>query len=174
MDIDAHERFTRCWTQAQASIAGYVGAMVGDPHAADDVLQDVAVTLLRKFPEYDPSRPFTAWAMGVAKMQILASRRDRARAGARLCDAMVEDLTADWQELLPETDARSTALADCVERLDHRGRELVVLRYRQALDAQAIAERLHCSPGAVRTALTRLRSALHDCIDRRLALAGER
>lgn len=173
MDIDDHERFTRCWTHAQGAIAGYVSAVIGDPNVADDVLQDVAVALLRKFPEYDQDRPFIAWAMGIAKMQILTSRRDRARASARLCDAAVETLAADWEELLPEADARSRALASCVERLDRRGRELVVLRYREALDPQTIAERLHCSCGAVRTALTRLRSALHDCIDRRLALAGE-
>jgi RNA polymerase sigma-70 factor (ECF subfamily) len=169
MDIDDHERFTRCWTQAQSAIAGYVGAMVSDPHLADDVLQDVAVTLLRKFPDYDPSRPFIAWAMGVAKMQILTNRRDHHRASARLCDAAVDQLTAAWEELLPEADARTRALADCVERLDPRGRELVVLRYRESLDPQAIAERLRCSCGAVRTALSRLRSALHDCVSRRLA-----
>jgi len=173
MDIDDHERFTRCWTHAQGAIAGYVSAVVGDPNVADDVLQDVAVALLRKFPEYDPGRPFIAWAMGIAKMQILASRRDRARASARLCDAVVETLAADWEELLPEADARSRALAACVEGLDRRGRELVVLRYREALEPQAISERLRCSSGAVRTALTRLRNALHDCIDRRLAVAGE-
>lgn len=174
MDLDAHERFTRCWTQAQPAISGYIHAMVGDRHGADDVLQDVAVALLRKFPEYDPARPFIAWAMGIAKMQILASRRDRARAGAHLCEAAVEQLAADWQELLPEADARALALADCVQRLDPRGRELVALRYREELEPQAISERLHCTPGAVRTALSRLRSALHDCVDRRLALAGER
>lgn len=171
MDIDDHERFTRCWTLAQSAIAGYVGAMVGDPHLADDVLQDVAVTLLRKFSDYDPSRPFIAWAMGMAKMQILSNRRDHDRANARLCDAAVDQLTADWVELMPEADNRARALANCVERLDPRGRELVVLRYREALEPQAIAKRLRCSCGAVRTALSRLRNALHDCVGRRLAAA---
>lgn len=168
-----HERFTRCWTQAQPAIAGYITAVVGDPHTADDVLQDVAVALLRTFPEYDPARPFIAWAMGIAKMQILSSRRDRARAAARLGDATATTLASDWEALLPEADARGRALAACVERLDRRGRELVALRYRDALEPQAIAARLGTTSGAVRTALARLRSALHDCIGRRLAANGE-
>ena len=67
MGPDDQDRFTRCWTQAQPAIAGYIAALVPDPHAADDVVQEVAVILLRKFAEYDPARPFIAWAMGVAK-----------------------------------------------------------------------------------------------------------
>jgi RNA polymerase sigma-70 factor (ECF subfamily) len=167
-----HERFTRCWTQAQPAIAGYVVAVIGDRHAADDVLQEVAVALLRKFADYDPQRPFIAWAMGVAKMQILAQRRDRARMTARFDDATVGALATDWLALQPEADARSEALAGCLDRLDRRGRELLRLRYRESLDPPTIAERLGSNPGAVRTALSRLRSALHDCISRRLATAG--
>lgn len=168
-----HERFTRCWTQAQAAIAGYISAVVGDPHQADDVLQDVAVTLLRKFAHYDPARPFIAWAMGVAKMQILSTRRDLGRSARRLSDGMVEQLAAEWLEVLPEADPRSFALAACVERLAPHSRELVLLRYRQALDPAAIAARLGRSVGAVRTALSRLRMSLHECVERRMATGGE-
>lgn len=167
-----HERFTRCWTQAQPAIAGYITAVVGDPHAADDVLQNVAMALLRKFADYDPTRPFIAWAMGVAKMQILSQRRDAARAAERFTDATVEALAVDWEALLPESDARARALAGCLEQVGGRGRELVALRYQQALAPQDIAARLGTSGGAVRTALARLRAILHDCVQRRLAATG--
>lgn len=172
MDDAQHVRFTRCWTQAQASVAGYVVAVIGDPHRADDILQDVAVAAMRKFPSYDPSRPFAAWVMGIAKMQILSLRRDRAREAERFRDAVVEDLAAAWEEAQPEAEARGAALARCLGRLDRRARELLDLRYRSAMDPQAIATRLGATSGAVRTALSRLRAALHDCIERRLAEGG--
>jgi RNA polymerase sigma-70 factor (ECF subfamily) len=166
------ERFTRLWTQAQPAIAGYVGALAPDAHAADDLLQDIAVALLRKFPDYDPQRPFIAWAMGIAKIQLLTLRRDRARAATRFRPETVESLAEVWQELLPEVDERRLALSECLQRVAGRGRELLTLRYEQALEPQEIAARLGLAGGAVRVALARVRATLHECIERRLHGAG--
>ncbi|HEX3135026.1 MAG TPA: sigma-70 family RNA polymerase sigma factor, partial [Planctomycetota bacterium] len=168
MTAPAQEQFTRLWTQAHPAIAGYVTAVVTDPHAADDVLQEVALTLLRKFSDYDPTRPFTAWAMGVAKTAILSERRDRARALSRLRPATVESLEQVWQEILPTADARRGALTDCLRGVSGRSRELVVLRYEEAIEPQDIATRLGMTAVAVRVALTRIRAALQTCIEKRL------
>jgi RNA polymerase sigma-70 factor (ECF subfamily) len=172
MHDDDQERFTRLWTQAQPAIAGYVGALAPDAHAADDLLQDIAVALLRKFPDYDPQRPFIAWAMGIAKVQLLTLRRDRARAALRFRPETIESLAEIWQELMPEVDERRLALGECLKRVTGRGRELLTLRYEQALEPQEIAARLGLAAGAVRVALARVRTALHECIDRRLNEAG--
>ncbi len=164
-----HERFTQCWTQAHSAIAGYVTAVIGDAHAADDVLQDIALVLLRKFPDYDPARPFVAWAMGIAKMQILAQRRDQARSAERFSAQTVDALATTWEELLPQADERSRAMHRCLKQLMGRSRAMMMLRYREALSPAKIAERLGTTSGAVRTALTRLRTSLHECIQRRLS-----
>ena len=52
--MNNHEQFTRRWTEAQPIVAGYINAVVPDFQEAEDLLQDVAVILLRKFTEYDP------------------------------------------------------------------------------------------------------------------------
>jgi RNA polymerase sigma-70 factor (ECF subfamily) len=174
MRDEDHDRFVRCWTQAQASIAGYVNAVVQDDQLAEDVLQDIAVTLLRKFPEYDPARPFIAWAMGIAKIGILTMRRDRARAAARFSRETIESLAEVWEELLPKVDERREALGECLRLVSGRNRELVTLRYEQELEPQQIAGRLNLSPGAVRIALMRVRTALQECIERRLGAEGAR
>lgn len=163
------EQFTRLWTQAHPAIAGYISAVVADPHAADDVLQEVALTLLRKFAEYDPARPFVAYAMGVAKTAILSARRDHARAVSRLRPATIESLEQVWQEVLPTADVRRGALHECLRRVAGRSRELVVLRYEEAIEPQEIAQRLGMSAVAVRVALSRVRAALQTCIEKRLA-----
>ena len=172
MPDHTQEQFTRLWTQAHPAIAGYIAAVVADPHAADDVLQEVALTLLRKFTEYDPARPFTAWAMGVAKTAILSERRDRTRAWSRLRPATVESLEQVWQEVLPTADARRGALSECLGGVTGRSRDLLALRYEEEVEPQDIAERLGMSAGAVRVALTRVRAALHACIEKRLARGG--
>lgn len=165
----SQEQFTRLWTQAHPAIAGYICAVVTDPHAADDVLQEVALILLRKFAEYDAARPFTAWAMGMAKTAILSERRDRTRAISRLRPATVESLEQVWQEVLPTADDRRGALTECLRGVTGRSRELVVLRYEEAIEPQDIAARLGMTAVAVRVALTRVRAALQTCIEKRLA-----
>ncbi len=169
MDAATQERFTRLWTQAQPSIAGYLAALVPDRHQADDLLQEVAVVLLRKFAEYDPARPFPAWAMGVAKTAVLSQRRDKARSACRFAETTIEQLAASWEELLPELDERVRALRDCVGRVSGRARQMLDLRYAEDLSNDAIAERLGLAGGAVRVALHRLRGALQSCIERRLS-----
>ena len=77
--MDAHERFTLLWTAAQPIVGSYIGSLVPDFQEAEDLLQEVALVLLRKFPEYDDRRPFVAWALGVARFEVLHARRSHAR-----------------------------------------------------------------------------------------------
>ncbi len=167
LDAD-QERFTSLWTQAHPSIAGYVAALVPERSAADDVLQETALTLLRTFAEYDPSRPFIAWAMGVARIAVLTRRRDHARARSRFSAPAAVALAEAWQELQPVADDRRHALAECLRGVAGRGRELLALRYEQDLPPQDIAPRLGMTAVAVRVALCRLRAGLHACIEKRL------
>ncbi|MFW5845888.1 MAG: sigma factor [Planctomycetota bacterium] len=72
--------FIALWSRNQASVAAFIGALV--PHAADadDLQQEVAVLCQERFAEYDPSRPFAAWACGMARMRVRGHFRDRGRA----------------------------------------------------------------------------------------------
>jgi DNA-directed RNA polymerase specialized sigma24 family protein len=51
------ESFMRLWTSVQPAVANYVHALVRDHGVAEDVLQETALVLFRKFPEYDGARP---------------------------------------------------------------------------------------------------------------------
>ena len=168
MRDDDQERFTRLWTQAHTAIAGYVSALGPERSAADDVMQEIALALLRKFAEYDDARPFIAWAMGIARIAVLTRRRDHARAVTRFSAATVESLAEVWQELLPAADDRRGALGECLRSVAGRSRELLTLRYEQDVEPQDIAKRLGMTAVAVRVALSRLRATLHGCIEKRL------
>ncbi len=58
---------TRFWTLAQPAVSAFVTSVVRDFRDRDDVLQDIAVAVIESFDSYDSDRPFTAWAMGVAR-----------------------------------------------------------------------------------------------------------
>ena len=71
----------RLWTLAQPAVSAFVGSIVRDFRDRDDVLQEVAVAVIDSFQSYDPSRPFVAWAIGVARNHVRnylrGQKRDR-------------------------------------------------------------------------------------------------
>src|SRR5688572_4735903 len=66
-------------TACQSSLYAYVCSLLGTSAGAADVLQETNVVLWEKLGEYDPARPFIAWAYGVAYFQVLAHRKRLSR-----------------------------------------------------------------------------------------------
>ncbi|MFM9145237.1 MAG: sigma-70 family RNA polymerase sigma factor, partial [Phycisphaerales bacterium] len=82
------------WRRAQPAVSAFVHALVHDRAERDDVLQDVAVAVLESHHRYDPSRPFLAWALTIARNEVVDSLRRRRRRPALLgtdaADALAE------------------------------------------------------------------------------------
>jgi RNA polymerase sigma-70 factor (ECF subfamily) len=166
--MDDNERFTRYWTEAQPIVAAYISTMVPDFAAAEDLLQEVAVVLLRKYSAYDPSRSFVSWALGVAKFEVLSLRRSQARSLLSYQPELVESLTELCEEMAPELEQRSLALRECLKKVQGRARKLIELRYDECLRPGRIAVRLGMGAVAVRVMLSRVRASLRTCVQQRL------
>jgi RNA polymerase sigma-70 factor, ECF subfamily len=165
-------RFTQLWSDAHPIVSQYVASLVRDPWAVRDILQNTSLALLRKFPEYDNSRPFLPWAMGVAKFEILGHQRDTAR-NRMICDSkFLEQYTQAWAEVAPRVTDEAAALRHCIRELDGRPRTIVKLRYAENKTSEVIANELGLSDANVRTILKRTREALRRCIESQLALLG--
>lgn len=166
-----NERFARLWTRAQPLVSGYILGLVGDAHQAEDILQNTAIVCMRKIADYDDARPFAAWAIGIARLEVLSSKRRVARSfisyQADLVDAVGEACVE-----LAEREPDSIALHRCLEQVQGRSWEALRLRYDDDLDHETIGSRLGMASGAVRVLLTRLRVALRTCIERRLRTDG--
>ncbi|MBE7500462.1 MAG: sigma-70 family RNA polymerase sigma factor [Verrucomicrobiales bacterium] len=164
------ERYMRLWTGTQPVVANYIHAVVRDPAAAQDLVQETALVLFRRFGEYDGERPFLNWALGVAKFKVLGFRRDAARSFVTFDTELLDQFTRVWAEAAPAASDQSAALEVCVEKLSARPRQMVRLRYFEALNSEEIARRLGTTGTAVRVALQRIREQLRNCIERQLRL----
>jgi RNA polymerase sigma-70 factor (ECF subfamily) len=169
MQSQQAEQFAALWTAAQSTVASFIRTLVPDLQQADEVLQRVAVTLVRKFDQYDPGRPFPAWAIGVAKYEVLYFRRERATDKHLFGDDIVERIASRYESFAEDADPVREALSQCLEELKGRSREVIDLRYRSGLKSDAIAHQMDLSPGAVRMLLCRVRETLRGCIERRVA-----
>jgi RNA polymerase sigma-70 factor (ECF subfamily) len=166
--MERNEQFTCLWTIAQPKVANLITAAVPDFQQAEDILQNVALTCLRKFDDYDPSRPFVGWAMGIARREILASQRKHARSFLCFRSDLLEQLAEVCEEMVPELDLRTRALRECMETLDGRASKAVQLRYEQALRVQEVASKLEIKPLNARVMLSRIRASLRSCVERKV------
>ena len=151
--------------QLRPRIFRYVLARVLDPHTADDVTQEVAMTVLSALPRYvDQGRPVTAWVFGIAANKV----REQRRSSTRRQETPVDDVTdgVGDESLEPE---RASVRLDTARRmaamlatLPEQQAEILRLRVAAGLSAEETAAALGMSAGAVRVAqhraLARLRS----------------
>ena len=170
--MDPNDTFLRLWTTAQPTLAAYVGSLVRDRHATDDIVQEVAVVAWRKFTEFDATRAFLPWVLGIARCEVLGRRRTFARSFLTYQSDLVETIAEAYESQADELAERTDALRGCLEGLPERTQDYVRLRYQEDLSPGDIAERLGRDVNVVRVALHRLRSSLEECIRRRLTQQG--
>jgi RNA polymerase sigma-70 factor (ECF subfamily) len=139
-------------------VYAYVAYRIGDGAEAEDVTSETFERALRYRASYDPRRGEpAAWLIGIARRCI---------EGARLRPQPLEhpDETPDALDVEAEAVERLT-LAQAVERLDERDRELIALRYGSDLSARQIGELLELRTNAVEVALHRALSRLRKFLE---------
>ena len=166
IDIEA---MTRNWTQAQPVVAAFISSLVPNGSQADDILQEVALVIVRKYHKYDPSRPFQTWAIGVARNEVLMFRRKQSRDRHTFDDSLLDQIAQGYQDKAHELDQMKKALRQCIAQLQPRWGKILELRYSMGLKVKDLAHQMGINLNTALNALHRIRLALRECIQRRLA-----
>lgn len=167
--MDSHERFVSLLIRHQPDLRAFVGSAVWDRHLCEDLAQEVALVLWRKFDTFDESRSFGAWARGVAVNLIRQRLADRSRGGLALTDEALEVLSRVYEETPAFGPEKQDALRACLGQLAPEARRIVSLRYEESLSLEAMAQTLNKSFEAVHMLLSRIRAKLLECMKHRLA-----
>lgn len=168
---DAHLRDVQClFLQQSNRLRGFILGLLPDRVAADDVLQDVFLTVTAKAAEFQSGTNFLAWGRAIARLKVLEYRQRRFPAAGQLTDEAWDLLAQTAHEVDDAWDGRREALQKCLGELAPRAREVVQLRYSvERLDLEEVARRMSWTVGSVKVALSRAKDALWDCVQRRLA-----
>lgn len=169
---DRTRQAARLWTLAQPVVSAFVASIVRDFSARDDVLQETAVAVLESFERYDAARPFTGWALGVARNQIGLYLRRQRRDRLVFDEPALDRLVAAFEETAAADSGELRHLDDCLGKLEGRARRICDLRYRDDRKPAAIAEVLGMNANAVAKALQRIRDQLRECLRRKASLEG--
>ena len=152
----------------QSAVKAFVLSLRPDFAEAEDILQEVFLTVTRKAAEFRAGSSFTAWAFAIARLKILEAHRRRKRHGMdTLSDDVVDALVAS----VPEnsfSESRLESVRQCLEKLAPRAQEIVRLRYHGEHGPEEIARRLAWTTNAVNVSLSKARVALRACVERRL------
>ena len=158
--------FADLMAKHQPRLAGYIRALVGEEHAAKDILQETNVTLLKKSRDFVPGSNFSAWAFRVAYFEVLTWRRSRGRDRLSFQAELVDSLAETVETLSTGYESRLDALKSCLPQLPDRQREIVERRYLRSESVQDIAEDLGFKPNAASQLLFRARTNLLKCIEK--------
>lgn len=136
-------------------LAGFFLTRCGDQATAGDLTQEVFLRLAEKPTLFDPDRRFAPWIFAVALNRL----RNHYRSANRVY-IPVESLSqknSDTHNASPDQQVDNARFASALERalnqLEPYHREVVLLRFREQLSLQEIAEVLGIPEGTVKSRL---------------------
>lgn len=161
------DSFALLYRRHQAALYRFALRMTGNAWAAEEVVQDVFMTLMREPRKYDAERgPVGAYLFGIARNRVMKHLEHLPRElpldepngdGARGKEAAVNGFTPlHWAEQQERTERVRAA----VLQLPAEFREAVVLCELEELSYEQAAERSGCPIGTIRSRLHRGRALL--------------
>ena len=151
----------------------YTSIVIKVPNAvdADDVMQEVMMTMWRKFPEFQPGTNFLAWANRIAHFCILSFRKKQKTDKLQFGDQVLEIIQDKVIPQLDDIDARVQALEDCIGKMSDKDRRLVQMRYVEGLKTKDVAQKLNRPIQGLYKVMARIQNALLDCVSYKLSLS---
>ena len=162
----------RQFVQHRDVLYGYVFALTGDHDLAEDVLQEIGVSILTEAARGTSPESFMPWARALARHRVadhyrrLASRRRHEVPFEPFADA-VDQAFAEHAPTPEDSDHQLNLLRECLTRLSSRVRTIIDLRYRSRQSIDQIAAALSWAAASIKVALSRARRTLADCVDRK-------
>ena len=166
------DQFLRLYSEHEPSVRGFVRSLVPTREDAREVMQEVAVVLWRKFGDLASAAEFRPWAFGVARMEVMAWRRDRTRDRHFFGEDAMALIAEQSVQTSQQLDAQHEALEECVGKLPTEQRALVREAYASGTRIDQLAARQGRSAMALYKTLHRIRLALVECTRAVLAREG--
>jgi RNA polymerase sigma-70 factor (ECF subfamily) len=148
-DRDALDRLLQA---IQVQLHGYLVSLVHDHNLADDLLQDVFVTVVQKLRWLREPNAFPAWVYRIASRQAFRALKTKRRlASSHQVDPMLDAVAAEAPEKpCPEILDRLPGL---LEQLSPASRAVLNLHYLHEMTLQEVADVLEIPLGTTKARL---------------------
>jgi RNA polymerase sigma-70 factor, ECF subfamily len=159
----------RLYLAHEHKIRGYILCLVSNWADTDDIQQQTAVVMWKKYSSAISNEHFLHWALKIAHFEVMNHLQKKRNRLPCCSPSVFEELEARATQAVQEEDRRREALQTCMSRLRSRDQELLKLRYEVDATVQTVATTIQSSVDAVYKALNRIHYQLLLCIRRKLA-----
>lgn len=168
MPVDS-QLIVRVMMRHRVRLLAFVGAIVGDRHLAEDVVQEVGARAIEHADTINDETHLTRWLRTSARLVAIEQMRTQRRQPLIFDDAVLDAIEARLDHLGDALPAdMGEALDQCLAELSPYARRLVDCRYERGLTGHELADAMQRKHGTVYVALSRIHTTLGKCIRRRL------
>ncbi len=161
--------FVGLLTEHQPLIRAYVISLLPGSPDTDDVTQETNQVLWRKRGDFELGTSFKAWAMAIARFQVMAFQQKLKREKRAPLDDDVFMMISEEAELRDSGEMKRQLkdLNECIGMLQMKDQELILHRYWKKSGLIEYSKATGRSVGSLKVALHRLRGSLRNCLNRK-------
>ena len=161
------EAFAEIYERCQPPIYRYIFFRVGDEHAAEDLTAEVFLRAVENIHRFSyRGQPLLAWLYAIARNLVVDHHREKIRPGTLPLDDGLPTHATSPEESTQRQMTRQE-LAAAIGELTEEQRMVILLKFVEGLDNEAVASLIGKPVGAVKSLQHRALAALRRILERR-------
>ena len=155
----------------------YARSLLGSYAAAEDIVQEAMLVVVRKFDQFEEGTSMLAWCRSIVRLEVLRLKQRLHRERSlteRLLDDAIDAAFDEFQTAQNLDDAACSreALESCLQRVSERGKSVLEARFVDELSYEQIGHRIGMTLEAVRKTLFRVKKQVRSCVETSLREAS--
>ncbi|AQT68479.1 Sigma-K factor [Anaerohalosphaera lusitana] len=167
-DKERSDLFFKLFMANQKRIYSYILMLVPNCNDADEIMQEASAVMWQKFDEFEQGTNFGAWAVSIARFEVLNYTRKRKNSHVLFTGDMLDLFAGRAETVSGESDERMKAVQKCLEKLSKKDRRLLQMHYEGGLTIKGIAQSLDRSVQGMYKVMNRIHNSLIKCVRWRL------
>ena len=167
---DQVSAFVNQLTAYQHRIYDFILTLVPNWSDADDLMQEIAEVMWRKYQGAGHITDFCAWGKTIARNKVMNFYAKRRRERVLFSDSLLKDVVEREEEVSLQVELRVQALQKCLQKLRSNDRHLIQVLYGHDITIKKLAEQVQRPVQGLYKAMARIHHSLLQCVRRSLAI----
>lgn len=169
-NLDPNEQLVGLLLKYHKRIYGFILTLVPNLSDAEDILQESALVMCRRFREFQSGTSFLAWAITIARNQIYSYRKKQYNhSKLQFNEDVTSELISFTAEKIQFMDKRIHALEECLQKLNHNDKKIIEHRYETGAKIRDIARQSGRPEQGLYKSVARIHNLLRLCVERTLS-----